>query len=88
MRATPMKKTSQICLHAAKVLSEHHEGSCATYHSADGECTIIVLGNREVADRMLTVVDLLLEASESAEIAEIEANIGAPLIVPDEPIEA
>jgi hypothetical protein len=82
--AVSMKKPSSECIEAVKTLTDLHDGDCASYYSRDGQSAVIVINDPEVAEKMIYILAMLMEALGD----EIEDEYGIPLMIPPEPIEA
>lgn len=79
-----MKKPSSECIEAVKTLTDFHEGDCASYYTGNKESAVIVINDKEVAEKMVYIMTMLMEALGDG----IEDEYGIPLMIPPEPIEA
>lgn len=79
-----MKKPSPECIEAVKALTDLHDDDCASYYSRDGQSAVIVINDPEVAEKMIYIMAMLMEALGDG----IEEEYGIPLMIPPETIEA
>lgn len=79
-----MKKPPSECIKAVKTLTDFHDDDCASYYSSDGGSAVIVISDQEVAEKMVYIMAMLMEALGDG----IEEEFGVPLMIPAEPIEA
>jgi hypothetical protein len=79
-----MKKPPSKCIEAVKTLTDFHGEDCASYYSRDGQSAVIVINDQEVAEKVVYIMAMLMEALGDS----VEDEFGVPLMIPPEPIEA
>jgi hypothetical protein len=79
-----MKKPPPACLGAVEMLTSYHKEDTASYYSLDGTRAVIIINDPDIADKVVTIMGMLIEAYAD----NIGDGEGIPVMIPEEPIEA